>query len=171
MHIFLDVDGVIAPWEPIDTRTSLDDEHVDFRLCLAGFNDAHLISVGPHTRDWVQRIAHHIVWATTWCLCVEDTIVPTFGLPPGLPNVGYDRLSATPQWGSCGKRLAIDSWRTAGAHEHTPFIWIDDDLGWRDRSWAKSTGVAHLLVRPRPNSGIEQSHIGAIDAFIKLHGG
>ncbi|WP_199547823.1 HAD domain-containing protein [Streptomyces sp. N35] len=156
--LFLDVDGPLIPfgggghptYEPLPAAS-------DANPLLARINPA----LGPR----LLALPCEPVWATTWGEDANEEVAPRLGLPD-LPVLG---------WTEGGRPEGLLHWKTrpivawAGGR---PFVWIDDEIGERDRSWVVENHPGpSLLLRVAPELGLTEADLAAVGRWLaKLDG-
>ncbi|MER7174263.1 HAD domain-containing protein [Streptomyces mesophilus] len=146
--LFLDVDGVLIPFGGADHPTYEPMPARDANPLLARINPA----LGPR----LLALPCEPVWATTWGEDANAEVAPRLGLPD-LPVLG---------WVESGRPEGLLHWKTrpivawAGGR---PFVWIDDEIGERDRSWvARNHPGPALLLRVAPELGLTEDDLAAV---------
>jgi hypothetical protein len=157
--LFLDVDGVLIPQG----------------LGEAMADSAQVAVSGPETDEWrLSRInpAHgprllalgcELVWATGWEDEANTTIAPRVGLPE-LPVLHW-------RWDDEGP-ISLH-WKTLPLVEYArdrPFVWVDDELSGRDRSFvAEHHPQPALLHHVDPHLGLTDADIDLIADWLRAH--
>jgi len=151
--LFLDIDGTLLPFggpAPAVPATDLAGATAGNPL-LARLDPAH----GPR----LMALGCELIWATSWLDDANDTIAPRLGMPE-LPVMSWpdDEGPAGVHW----KTAALVD-RAAGR----PFIWVDDEIGARDRIWvaAHHAGPA-LLHRVESRLGLTDADYATIERWI-----
>lgn len=140
--LFLDIDGVINPFDEHDpTRLGTDWT----RPVIGGYS----VWVSPSLGNWLNHLIADgidIVWATTWIRHPDHLAeyATALGLPTDLARIGYLRADGA----NCGKRPAIEDF-LAAIDEPWTAAWVDDDHGLGDHKWATTAGVATFTPDPR----------------------
>ena len=141
-YVFLDVDGIINPFDRDLRLPGWHLEHV-------GFWD---IWVGDPLAAWLRGLIDHgvqIVWATTWVENPDNLaeLAVLWGLPTDLPGIDGLEWAVGDRY-SCGKRPGVIRWLNANGvdTEVTPVVWVDDMLGPLDLRWAEARGVVAVPV-------------------------
>ncbi len=149
--LFLDVDGVLNPFR---ARTNL---HGDWRK--HSFDNGGRYWASAHLGTWMRTLQAQgvtIVWATTWVHHLEDLAryAELMGAPAGLDRIRFEPAASAASANESGKRAGVDDWLVA----HSPLrdrrlvVWVDDDIGPQDRSFACQEGI--VVFRPHPASGL-----------------
>ncbi len=127
-RIYLDVDGVIAPYDPLQRA---EDWH--YRTTrVAGMH----IWYSPNLVAALIEIPAEIVWLTSWENHAAQELAPEIGLPH------YRALH--PPTTHDGGESGVDWWKLAAIRQDKPtnFYWIDDELGTEitAQSWVERAG-------------------------------
>jgi hypothetical protein len=137
--LFLDVDGVITLWPPI--QPSPPGRTHD----LGGFR----VYISGRCAELIQALERRfeIVWATGWEQDANRLLGPILGLERDLPTLrfGDSAYGGTSDW----KIPAVE--RAAGRR---PLAWVDDTIGPRHRSWARQRGAPTFLLKTKANGGL-----------------
>ena len=119
--LFLDVDGPLLPFgeDPQHTR-----RHAT--------PDSRLSRLSPRLGLRLAALPCELVWATTWEDDANAEVAPRLGLPT-LPVVNWPESSGHERediWlGLCWKTRTLVDWA-----DGRPFVWVDDELGLRQKS-------------------------------------
>jgi hypothetical protein len=149
----VDIDGVIslfgAEERPDRAHTRL--ELVD--------GVPHLISLP--VGDRLRRLGEHfeLVWASGW----EDKA--NFYLPAmlGLPELPHVTFGGAVAAGAAHWKLGPLEEFAAGR----PLAWIDDNFNEGCFEWAESRAAPTLLVPTESHLGLEEAHVGALEAWAR----
>ncbi len=172
-NLFLDVDGVLNPFEldPGSDANRFDDfavHVVQFELEPGRPRD-FMVRLSPAMGARIARLAVNIHWATTWEHRADSAIAPLCGLPRGLPVLSpLDEAEEWQDW----KFLAV---RRSVERDPRPFIWIDDDLDFfqdgavTPSEWAAGLSTPSLLIAPDCDTGLLPRHLDAVEEFVRLH--
>ena len=149
----VDVDGVISLF---GTDPQPDREHTQFQL-VDGV--PHLISLP--TGDRLRRLSELFepVWATGWEDKANFYLPNILGLPE-LPFVSFD-VAARPG-GAHWKLGPIEEYATG-----RPLAWIDDNFDESCFEWAERREQPTLLVPTETHLGLEEAHVGALEAWVR----
>ncbi|MFI6938324.1 HAD domain-containing protein [Streptomyces sp. NPDC050418] len=148
--LFLDVDGPLIPFGGMDHPTYAPSPG---NPLLGRVNPA----VGP------QLLALHcdVVWATTWGEDANTEVAPRLGLPrlPVLAWQDEGDLAGVLHW----KTRPIVAWA-----QGRPFVWIDDEIRDRDRTWVSAAhpGPA-LLHRVDPRLGLTEADFATVARWLR----
>ena len=143
-YVFLDVDGIINPF--------------DRDLGLDGWTlhkvEDYWVWVGDPVIPRFQRLVEagvQFVWATTWINTSPGLrkLEKLWGLPRKLPQI--DTLEWNPGLDyqtSCGKRPGVNRFLIENGidPDKVPCVWVDDHLGQIDLRWAEARGVKGVKV-------------------------
>jgi hypothetical protein len=129
----------------------------------------HCLSLAAGER--LNRLAERfeLVWATGWQDRANDRLSHVIGVGP-LPVVEFDLHGSVPGAGvgSVAGHWKLDSLgRFAGRRA---IAWIDDSLDGSCFEWAEDrerSGLPTLLVPTEPEIGIEEAHVGALEAWAE----
>lgn len=175
-YLFLDVDGVLNPFEKdlghdSEMFDDFDLHDVDFDV-VAGYHRSVAVWLSPAMGARIARLAADLHWVTTWEDRANSAIAPLCGLPRDPPVLTH---------GDNGEEFDLD-WKFSVVRELVdrhprPFVWIDDDIdflrdkGVAPREWADSISVPNLLTAPDTRTGLLPGHLDAVDEFLRQHGG
>ncbi|OAR26644.1 hypothetical protein A8W25_31600 [Streptomyces sp. ERV7] len=164
--LFLDVDGPLIPfgatpdqlphgYPTYDTRHGHQHPGPDTNPLITRINPAY----GPR----LLALPCTLVWATTWMADANDCIAPWLGLPQ-LPVVDWpDPEDDDRTHGLHWKTRALRD-RAAGR----PYIWIDDEITERDRTWTAAHHPARsLLHRVDPRFGLTDDDFAVIERWLR----
>lgn len=161
--MYLDVDGPLNPW-----RSKGPHKHwPDYRKHSVTVPDGRTFrmwfspSLGDALLSLVDRHQIEVVWATSWVDHVDSLIVPLAGLQAGWRTIPYPD-SAADELRNTGKVSEV----AADAGDQ-PVIWIDDELGVKDRAWAMNRVAPTLLVRPGASVGLRRQDLDSIDVWCQ----
>ncbi|RMI33410.1 HAD domain-containing protein [Nocardia stercoris] len=157
--LFLDVDGPLIPF-----GTAGPEEHP--APPVRHSSNPLLFRLDPELGHLLSALRCELVWATTWMDEANQVVSPALGLP-ALPVVPWPERSDR----------HIDEW--FGLHWKTrtliaeaagrTFVWIDDEIGARDREWVADHYAGHaLLYRVDPRIGLRHSDVDAIAQWLEL---
>lgn len=176
--LYLDVDGVLNPYAA--KRTRRPDGYVTHRLLPPSWIAQREEAGPPHRlkplRVWLNpghgpkllTLAEHfeLWWATTWEHEANTHIGPLIGLPE-LPVVEWQTRHQFSPEGLYFK--------TAELVEHAagrPFVWLDDEIGDRDRAYVKCVHRAPVLLHwVDPAKGLLDDDFEALKAWAIGQGG
>ncbi len=172
-NLFLDVDGVLNPFElsPESAAEGFDDfdvHVVQFELEPGRPRD-FMVRLSPAMGARIARLAVNIHWATTWEHRADSAIAPLCGLPRGLPVLSP--LNEAEEWEDW-KFLAV---RRTVEHDPRPFVWIDDDIDFfqdgalTPSEWAAGLSTPNLLIAPDCDTGLLPRHLDAVEEFVRQH--
>lgn len=161
VSIYLDVDGVVNPFGPIDAT----DWGSEWKIADAGILD---VAFAPEAVEELNELAAHpfarFVWLTTWERLAPEFLCPAIGLNgqewPVLSSQGWDE---GPEW---WKLVALQKDLAATGAER--FVWLDDQLGQESdaRSWVEYQQDRVLCISPDPRKGLSRSDLAAVRAFL-----
>ncbi|MFF9909209.1 HAD domain-containing protein [Streptomyces sp. NPDC013457] len=160
--LFLDVDGPLIPFGgPPRVCPAYEDGPA---LREAGANPL-LARIDPSHGRRLAALPCTLVWATTWMDDANDAVAPRLGLPP-LPVVEWPEPSVEDE---CAERNGLH-WKTRALVHWAagrPFVWVDDEIGDRDRAWvaAHHQGDA-LLHRVDPRRGLTEADFAVLDGWL-----
>jgi hypothetical protein len=149
----VDIDGVVslfgAEERPDRAHTRL--ELVD--------GVPHLISLP--VGDRLQRLSEHfeLVWASGWEDKANFYLPPMLGLPE-LPHVTFGG----------GVAAGAAHWKLGPLEEYAadrPLAWIDDNFNDGCYEWAERRPAPTLLVPTESHLGLEEAHVGALEAWAR----
>lgn len=154
---------------------------VDGVISLFGFDSPppaatvrwELIDGTPHclliaAGERLNRLSEHfeLVWATGWQDRANDRLSHVIGVGP-LPVVEFDLPDGTgARTGSVAGHWKLDSLERFAPRR--ALAWIDDSLERGCYEWAERrerSGLPTLLVPTEPGIGIEEAHVGALEAW------
>lgn len=143
--LFLDIDGVLSPFEDTDHHLTEHDGEGWFRF--SGVQAEHIRSLLD---------TFEVVWATWWLDKANAEYRHVLGLPPfkTLNFEDFAIFTESPKIGAI-KDFAKDR----------PFVWLDDELTESDFQWAKDRGVPTLLIQPDWMVGATDEHFQQIRDF------
>lgn len=120
------------------------------------------VPVSPRMLAEVAALPVERLWLTTWCDEANTALCPLIGWEPAefLPR------NASPGW---WKLDALLEAQPAGE----PFIWCDDELGFRQRDGdirrrLDSLGAPYLLIAPPERSGLRPEDLERMRAFAAV---
>jgi hypothetical protein len=149
----VDIDGVIslfgAEEKPDRTNTKL--ELVD--------GVPHLISLP--CGDRLRRLSEsfELAWASGWEEKANFYLPNLLGLPE-LPHVTFDGAVAA---GAAHWKLGPLEEFAAGR----PLAWVDDNFDESCYEWAERREHPTLLVPTETHLGLEEAHVGALEAWVR----
>ena len=148
--LFLDVDGVLAPYtgpcQPTHQEHALFPGEDPVRLDLA--QGAWLIELTQ---------SFDVVWATGWGEGANEVLAPMYRLPQ-LPLVALPVVPFEPE----AKVPAV----AAFAGER-PLVWLDDLHTEVGRAWAAARDRPTLLLDVDPHEGLTRAHVDHALAFAR----
>ncbi|MFF1817333.1 HAD domain-containing protein [Kribbella sp. NPDC058245] len=149
--LFLDVDGPLIPFGGTDYPTY--SQSTDGNPLLGRINPA----LGPR----LSALGCALVWATTWTTGANDHLSPRLGLPD-LPVVDWPDPSDDDPIGIHWKTPTLVAW-AAGR----PFIWLDDEVTDRDRSWVRANHAAPALLHTvDPTRGLTDEDFAVLSRWL-----
>ncbi|GAA3802666.1 HAD domain-containing protein [Streptomyces phyllanthi] len=156
--LFLDVDGTLLPYGGTripPTHWERDGWQEPSNPQLAKLDPAH----GPR----LLALPCALMWATAWMDDANEVLSPLLGLPE-LPVTDLPEASEEDEAG-------LLHWKTRALVEAAagrPFIWVDDEIGERDRVWvsANHPGPA-LLHRVDSTTGLTDADFAALEAWLR----
>lgn len=155
--LFLDVDGVLNPWQ---ASSGLHGDWRKVQLPSGRFWMSE--ALGCWLCGLVRRTGMRVVWATSWVAERDelDLYAEAMGLPTGWEQIGYDPDSDTDR-DNCGKLPAIRAWLDGHGLEPSavPVVWLDDALGRADHEFAREHGW--FAFAPSPASGLQNPRLRA----------
>jgi hypothetical protein len=149
----VDIDGVISLFGA--------EERPDRSLTKLELVDGvpHLISLP--TGDRLRRLGEHfeLVWASGW----EDKA--NFYLPGmlGLEELPYVTFGGAVAAGAAHWKLGPLEEFAAGR----ALAWVDDNFNEGCFEWAERRAEPTLLVPTEPHLGLEEAHVGALEAWAR----
>jgi len=119
----------------------------------------HLISLP--TGDRLRRLEEYfeLVWASGWEDKANFYLPELLGLPE-LPHISFDVI---PRNGGAHWKLGA---MNAFAGERA-IAWIDDNFDDSCYEWAERRAAPTLLVPAEPHLGLEEAHVGALEAWVR----
>ncbi|MGW6536499.1 HAD domain-containing protein [Streptomyces sp. NPDC055051] len=166
--LFLDVDGPLIPFgaDPGRYPTFAPAEHT-----LHGADVNPLLSrIDPAHGARLAALPCELVWATTWMDDANTCVAPVLGLPP-LAVVAWPEPSDADAEDDGREGLHWKTRPLVALAAGRPFVWIDDELTDRDRTWvgAHHPGRA-LLLRVDARVGLTDADYAACDAWLRREG-
>ena len=156
----VDIDGVISlfgferPVEP--RRVDPSQAPGDFHLI-----DGMLHCISMPTGPWLNRLAesYELVWASGWEDRANDYLPTILGVPQ-LPYLTFDGRA----------EFGTAHWKLGAIEQHAgdrPLAWIDDSLDASCYEWAESRSAPTLLVPTQSDVGLTETHVGALEAWVR----
>lgn len=160
--LLIDVDGVLNPFAMAPRKVE-----------RFGFETHHIadpseprriyrVLLNPADGERLNALADRfeLTWCTTWMRHANTEIGPRIGLP-SLPVLAIDRSLFHP----------LLFWKTPQVAELTAgreFVWLDDDIGRRDRDWLSATlPQRHLAITTDPARGVLEAQWQCIAGFAE----
>lgn len=161
VRILLDVDGVL---NAVPFGNKLDPCWSDWKtvVCM-GFPITFSETVGKRLQALIDTPEVEFLWLTTWCDDANKWIRPLFGWPT-FEVAG--RLSPNERENEWWK---LTHARRLWEQDKIPFVWIDDDLGFRDdgaSGWINSLEGQALGIRPNVRVGLTPKLLDNIEEFV-----
>ncbi|WP_088281453.1 hypothetical protein [Kineosporia sp. A_224] len=140
--LFLDVDGVLALWDPV--------VEVE-RIRLAGATGVPLL-VPVGTAGRLHRLAgrFEMVWATAWGEDAPQFLAPCLGVGAAWPVLDFDQYK-----GAAACDFAADR----------PFAWIDDEAHSEAEILRDNCPIAHLVVHADHRIGLDDDAVAQLLGF------
>jgi len=190
--VALDVDGVIRVIPrlerdrygmPIGYREPVNTDIAEVTVLEGGELDTlfHHLEAGSFpvylargAGAWIRSLLDRgidVVWATTWMEHANVHIAPLLGIPE-LP-VAVKLSEGLPVFRGDSARWKL--FQLARSFPGRPLVWVDDNPPWDGRTAALAhervalgdDGVS-LMVTPDVYTGLTQTHMDEIDAWLKL---
>jgi hypothetical protein len=165
--LFLDLDGVVSP---LPTR-DVEDPEEKFRIPAGHVSwpgALYRMHVDERLPAWATQLdtVYDVVWATSWQSDVRKWVAEPLGLPewPALtwPLAG----PVAHRFGRSRVRFKAQAIHARLHAEPRPFAWADDHLSRRvPPRPIRELGLAHLLIRPQPLTGLTSEHVAQLLAF------
>ncbi len=115
-------------------------------------SDAHRIWLGDLSR------VYDLAWATTWEHVAAEHVAPVYDLPTEMPVIEF----ASRHWSRRWKVADVDNFCA-----DRPLAWIDDKLKPSTFAWGKRREEQTLLLRPKPELGLEEAHVVRLMEFAR----
>ena len=159
--LLLDVDGPLNPYAAKATRRPEGFEtHRAFpatghppkgyRLWLNPLHGPKLLALGAE-----------LIWATTWEFEADEWIGCHIGLPK-LPVISVNPVDYRNSEGLYWKTKRVAQWMNEN-RPGIPFLWLDDEVGRRDRDWIEENCAPGSGIRIiSPQTGITDDHLEEI---------
>jgi hypothetical protein len=148
--LFLDIDGALS---------ALSARH-GFKDGRRRMVDGYQLNVSRQLGERIRRLDVEVRWLTTWGEQANE-VGKLIGLPP------YAVAALPPSGASSAGSWKLDAVRSHIAREPRPFIWVDDEaIDEHAEAWAADCGTRSLLVRPKPNRGLEPADLDQMERFI-----
>ncbi len=138
----------------------------------------HCISLAAGDRLRRLSDAFELVWATGWENRANDRLPQVIGVGP-LPVIGFDlppegiTASQRRQSGGAAAGSLAGHWKLEAIDRFAAgrgIAWLDDSLDRSCHEWAQdreASGSPTLLVPTEPDIGIEEAHVGALEAWAR----
>jgi hypothetical protein len=159
VRLYLDVDGVINAWYA--GSVWVDSPLQEGIAAAGGYN--YRIKWSADMVSALSQLDVDLCWATTWVGAAPTTLAPLIGY-------GMDSRYLRPLSG----KVSFPSiyWKEAAIREEqlrdpSPFIWIDDEIGWDQQIIASSLGG--LAISPDHQFGITPADIGLMQEYIDTY--
>lgn len=162
--ILLDVDGPLNPYAAKATRRpegyethrafpASSPNPKGFRLWLNPSHGPKLLALGGE-----------LIWATTWEFEADEWVGCHIGLPP-LPVIDWIDRDYWNKEGLYWKTKRVAQWMNEN-RPGIPFLWLDDEVGRRDRDWIEENCAPHSGIRIiSPQTGITADHLEEIEEW------
>ncbi len=156
----VDIDGVISlfdfdePFEP--GRTDPERAPGEFHL-IDGMLHCIALETGPRLNRLAE--SYELIWASGWEDRANDHLPDILGVPE-LPYLSFDGRArfGTAHW----KLEAIEEYA-----ESRPLAWVDDSLDESCYEWAGQRQAPTLLVPTESDVGLTESHVAALEAWVR----
>lgn len=156
--LFLDLDGVVSPLPPREgeQRFAIPARQVTWPGAL------YEMHVDERLPAWAAQLdgVYDVIWATSWQTEVLACVAEPLGLP-AWPVLAIPLVS--------GRGRIRHKATAVAAHlrsDPRAYAWADDHLFRRSPPPpVRDLELAHLLIRPRPPTGLTQGHIDQLLGF------
>jgi len=167
VKLYLDVDGVINAW------------HADKAWPSKNIGEATSRS-GTYSIHWAPAMVAELmamdlelVWATTWEQEAATSIAPLIGWSEAEKSrwLSLESVRENVKFGMLHTYGSI-AWKNPAVRQDqedspSPFIWIDDEMGFQDMNMARDIGG--LAIWSDPYRGIQPDDIEKMKQYIKDH--
>lgn len=155
--LFLDVDGALIPFGA--------KEYPSYGS-PGSFENPLLSRLNPEHGRRLLALGCDLMWATTWMDDANESIAPRLELPR-LPVVTWpDDPETEDQDARNGLHWKTRTLVVAAAGR--PFVWLDDEITPRDRSWVSMHHPGPALPhRVDPRTGLTPSDFQAIEEWLR----
>ena len=155
----VDIDGVISLFgfdQPVEPGRTGVDAPGEFHL-IDGMLHCIALETGPR----LTRLAksYELVWASGWEDRANDYLPTILGVPQ-LPYLTFDGRA----------EFGTAHWKLGAIEQHAgdrPLAWIDDSLDTSCYDWAEGRSAPTLLVPTRSEVGLTETHVGALEAWVR----
>jgi hypothetical protein len=172
--MFVDLDGVVSPVTVSQTDSRFPPLSTDPMIRASAPPDTgwadwtnETIKFVPVPRTLLDRLAAlarrtdlEVAWATTW----EENanwLFEDLNMDTRLPVYRFDAATEpATKWST-----VVDQYE----QRRLPFVWIDDDLGVEEATWARTLDVDTLLIRTNTFHGLTRDCWDHIEAWIAMH--
>jgi hypothetical protein len=165
--LFLDLDGVISPLPPRD----VEDYEEKFRIPAGHVTwpgALYRMHVDERLPAWAAQLdgVYDVVWATSWQTGVRKWVAEPLGLPEW-PVLTWPLSGPVPhRFGRGWVRFKAQAIHAHLQADPRPFAWADDHLSRHTPPPPiYELGLDHLLIRPRPLTGLTPEHVEQMLTF------
>lgn len=143
--LFMDVDGVLALWDPI----------VDVERVRPAGDGGVPVLVPVGTAGRLQRLAARfdVVWATAWGTDAPQFLAPRLGIGTDWPVLDFDLY----KWAAVCDYAAGRS-----------FAWVDDEARGDELSVRDHCQASHLLVHADHRIGLNDEAVARLLSFAAV---
>ncbi len=172
--LYLDIDGVLNPWEATSTPTTWPDfeQHSITLNYGSGFQQRFKMWLSRELGaaiDALHDLDVQVIWATTWAADANPKIGTKIGIRR-IPHLPYDIMKDDSGDDECGKLpFVTQHWEANRDGRHSRAVWVDDNLGPKDFGWLSKQQDAEYSIwgiNPHPALGITPEMLDEITRLL-----